>query len=308
MSRAQLLDRLRALGLAGGPSDGRHVSRPVSASGAVRADVSGGLCADLDEDDDEAGWIPQPPVEHLGGVSEPGRPARSWRVGVLAMLLVVLVAGGWVLRSQFARGEPVEGTATTVRGSPSAPAGSPASPTVPPEATQDAPSPSSAAAPPSPVVVTVHVVGAVQNPGVVQVSAGARVTDAVAAAGGALPEADLAAINLARQVVDGEQVMVPTPGQVVPVAPAAGAGVGAVGPGSGAGSSGAGAPAESGVVNVNTASAAELDELPGIGPVLAGRIVEWRTQNGPFASVDELRDVSGIGDRLLEQLRDRVSV
>jgi len=153
-----------------------------------------------------------------------------------------------------------------------------------------------------PPMVLVHVVGEVASPGVVTVSAGSRVADAVAKAGGALPSADLERVNLARVVVDGEQVHLPAPGE--PLLPGSGGVAGASGPAADAGSAGAaGAP-----VNLNTADVAALDTLPGVGPVLAQRIVQWRQEHGRFSSVDELNEVSGIGDKLFAQLRTRVTV
>jgi competence protein ComEA len=157
-----------------------------------------------------------------------------------------------------------------------------------------APSPAAGSAP-----VVVHVVGQVRDPGLVEVPAGSRVADAVEAAGGLTGEADPAALNLARPVVDGEQLLVPRPGEAVP-APA-----GAPVPAAGAPTA-PGAPA--GPVPLNTATPAELDALPGIGPVLAARIVEWREANGGFRSVEELSEVSGIGDAVLEQVRPLVAV
>ncbi|MCL3860578.1 helix-hairpin-helix domain-containing protein [Actinotalea sp. K2] len=142
--------------------------------------------------------------------------------------------------------------------------------------------------------VVVHVVGRVLSPGVVHLPAGSRLADALEAAGGPTPEADLAAVNLARVVTDGEQVHVPAPGEAPPVQqPAA--------PGAGDQATEAGA-----ALDLNTADAVQLDVLPGIGPVLAQRIVDWRAQNGPFTSVEELGEVSGIGPRLLEGLRSAV--
>ncbi|MGF1661570.1 MAG: ComEA family DNA-binding protein, partial [Kineosporiaceae bacterium] len=147
---------------------------------------------------------------------------------------------------------------------------------------------------------TVHVAGAVGAPGIVVVAPGARVVDAVAAAGGLADEADVAAINLARPVADGEMILVPVPGQEVPAAAGGGPVPGAPPPGSGAG--------PSGLVDVNTATAGELEQLPGIGPVLAQRIVAWREDTGPFASVDDLAAVPGIGPATLEELRDSATV
>ncbi len=148
-------------------------------------------------------------------------------------------------------------------------------------------------------LLVVAVVGQVNSPGVVTLPEGSRVFDAVAAAGGATGDADLAAINLARPVTDGEQIVVPAPGETVPDG-AASPDV----PGDGGGTG----PAASGLIDLNTADAGMLDTLPGIGPALAARIVDWRTANGPFASVDELDEVSGIGPALLAKVRDLVTV
>lgn len=160
--------------------------------------------------------------------------------------------------------------------------------------------------------VYVHVVGQVRRPGVVSVPAAARVRDAVAAAGGALQGADLGALNLARPVTDGEQVRVPKPGEEVPrhTPPAAAAGTnGPISPGgSSPAAPGAAPSAASGPVDLNAADLAALDALPGIGPVLAQRIIQFRTDNGPFSAVEELGEVSGIGERVLERLRPLVTV
>lgn len=142
----------------------------------------------------------------------------------------------------------------------------------------------------------VHVLGAVAKPGLVELAAGSRVVDAVAAAGGFTVEADPAGVNLARPVVDGEQLVVLAIGEApAPVA------------GSGAASSGAG-PAGDGVVHLNTADLAALDTLPRIGPALAQRIIDWRDANGPFTSVEQLLEVAGIGDAVFAGLADRVSL
>jgi competence protein ComEA len=145
---------------------------------------------------------------------------------------------------------------------------------------------------PSPTVtIIVDVAGEVARPGVYEFDEGDRVIDAIERAGGQLPKADLSLLNLAAPLTDGTQILVPKagpPGVVVP-------GGGTVG------SSG-------GLININSASATELETLSGIGEVLAATIVEYREQNGPFASVDDLMDVSGIGPATLEEIRDQVTV
>jgi competence protein ComEA len=145
--------------------------------------------------------------------------------------------------------------------------------------------------------VRVHVVGQVRHPGVVTLPSGARVEDALRAAGGATAKADLVRVNLARPVVDGEQIVVPKPGE--PVTGAAAVGGAPAWTGSGV---------STGPVDLNTAGLAELDALPGVGPVLAQRILDWRTQNGRFSTVDELGEVSGIGEKVLANLRPLVRV
>lgn len=127
--------------------------------------------------------------------------------------------------------------------------------------------------------VVVHVAGRVEQPGLIRLPSGSRVADAIDAAGGALKPRDLDSVNLARVLIDGEQIQV----------------------GAEAGSTDTG-------ININSASAAELEALPGIGPVLAARIVEWRTANGPFTSIDDLGQVGGIGNSVLEELRSMARV
>lgn len=141
--------------------------------------------------------------------------------------------------------------------------------------------------------VVVHVAGAVQTPGVVVIAVGSRVVDALAAAGGPRPDAELDAINLAAVVADGVRIYVPVVGEVPPAEGPAGAPTGA---------------APSGPVDLNRATAAELDALPGIGPATAAAIVAHRQANGPFASVDALADVRGIGPAKLDALRGLVGV
>jgi competence protein ComEA len=153
----------------------------------------------------------------------------------------------------------------------------------------------------APTEVVVHVAGAVVSPGVRRLPPGSRVTDALDAAGGALPDADLPRVNLAAPLVDGQQVYVPRPGEEVPVAGGSGL------PG-GAGVAGSGGVVPGTPVDLNTATAEQLDTLPGVGPATAAAIIAHREQHGPFTSVDQLLDVRGIGEAKLEQLRDLVSV
>jgi competence protein ComEA len=140
-------------------------------------------------------------------------------------------------------------------------------------------------------------VGQVRTPGLVELPAGSRVGDALHAAGGATDAADLSVVNLARVLVDGEQVVVPAPGEVSAATARPGTAPGAPGTAS-----------EAAVVDLNTAGLAELDALPGIGPVLAQRILDWRTDNGAFRDVAELGEVAGIGETLLGRLRPMVTV
>jgi competence protein ComEA len=147
----------------------------------------------------------------------------------------------------------------------------------------------------------VHVVGAVRRPGVYRLRAGQRVQDAIRRAGGARPGADLQAINLAAKVADAQQVVVPRRGRGA----AAGGPVTAAGGGTGAGTPG-GPPAAP--VNLNTATAEQLDTLDGVGPATAQKILEYRQQHGGFRSVDDLAQISGIGPKRLEALRGQVQV
>lgn len=171
-------------------------------------------------------------------------------------------------------------------------------------------SPSPSASPTKAISMRIHVVGAVAHPGVVSVASGARVWDAVMAAGGMTKEADPTGVNLARALTDGEQVHVPKPGEKwTPPADAQTPAANPASPGSPATSGAKQADGStSGTVNLNTADLAALDSLPGVGPVLAQRILEWRTEHGKFSTVDELGEVSGIGDKLLARLKPKVTV
>ncbi|MGX7675729.1 helix-hairpin-helix domain-containing protein [Plantactinospora sp. DSM 117369] len=194
------------------------------------------------------------------GAFDPGR--RGVKALAVLAVIVVLGAAGWAWLSR-PRSEPV------VAVSSSAPAFVP-TPSVPGSAVGGA-------------EVVVAVAGKVRRPGLVRLPAGARVADALESAGGALPGVDVALLNLARKVTDGELILV------------------GVTPPPGAGPAG-------GKVNLNTATVAQLDALPGVGPVLAQRIVAHREEHGGFRSVADLRQVTGIGDARYEDLKDLVTV
>lgn len=164
--------------------------------------------------------------------------------------------------------------------------------------------PATAPPPPQPTTVrlVVHVAGAVRRPGVVALTEGARVADAVTAAGGLAEGADQARINLAAPVADGAMLWVPTIGEEntgsLPASPGPQSGLSAAAPSDGLQSS----------INVNTATAADLESLPGIGPSLAERIISYRDTQGPFSVAEDLLAVPGIGPRTLERFVDRVRV
>lgn len=204
------------------------------------------------------------PLDALrGGRLDPGRR------GAVALALVAVVAA-LVAGVVALRGRPQEVAVPRVEQAGQPLPGSSAQPGTAPAAE-----------------VVVSVAGKVRRPGLVRLPAGSRVDDAVRAAGGVLPGSDPGLLNLARKLVDGEQVLVGVAG----ASTAAGA---------------AGSP--SGLVDLNAATASDLDGLPGIGPVLAERIVSWRTENGPFGSVDQLREVPGIGEAKYASLRSKVTV
>lgn len=160
----------------------------------------------------------------------------------------------------------------------------------------------------APQAIAIHIVGQVKKPGVWFVPEGSLVLDVVTKAGGLTSSADATAINLARKVSAGEHIYVPAPGEKVPTLPAVAQPTPKSSGTSRTGADGKGSPAATPTpVNVNTASAQELEQLPGIGPVTAERIVQWRLDNGPFMKSAELRQVRGIGPALMKQLRGRVT-
>lgn len=212
--------------------------------------------------------------------------------------MLVLIAVGVVHLSGSGSAVPLE-TAPTV--SPeSAPVASPQ----PSSAAPEGASPAETASDPSETAdsasseIIVHVSGAVAAPGVVRLPGDARVDDALSAAGGATEDADLSAVNLARPLTDGEQIHLPLPGEAPRPLPPDPAGA----------TAGSADPAGQASIDLNTADAAALEELPGVGPAIAQRIVEHREKNGAFTSVDGLLEVSGIGPATLEEIRGRASV
>ncbi|MEV0726647.1 helix-hairpin-helix domain-containing protein [Micromonospora purpureochromogenes] len=244
-----------------------HPGPVTSAPGVPVGEVDHGMpVPDEDPSVAPASRLPGP------GAFDPGRRG----VGALAAVAVVVVlgAGFWAWQSR-PQAEPVRPVASV-----SAPEVS----TTAPEATATGSG-----------ELVVAVAGKVRRPGLVRVPAGARVADAVQAAGGALPGVDVALLNPARKVADGELILVGVaapPGQPGAAVPPV-----------------AGDPAvPGGLVNLNTATLAQLDGLPGVGPVLAQRILTHRDQHGGFRSVGDLRQVDGIGDARYEQLKDLVTV
>ncbi len=200
--------------------------------------------------------------------------------GVLALAAVFAVHHFWAVRPRTVQPPPVARAVTSPVGQVT---GGSAMPTA---------RPSAAAA-----EVVVDVAGKVRAPGVRRLPAGSRVTDALKAAGGPLPGTDTSGLNLARPLTDGEQVVV---GQPVPPAEAAGARSGGAAQAAGT-AGGTGGP-----LSLNTATAEQLDALPGVGPVLARRIVEYRTEHGGFTSVSQLRQVTGVGERRFQELQPLV--
>lgn len=265
------------------------------------------------------------PAEHdtlVGRETARRRWAVSLRVALAAAVALLLVAGVVVVRdlttmsvdpvpvsaadeeSRVDDADDADGSAESVTGDASAgsaPGGGSESTSMGTGGDGSAEGDAEGGATAAAETIVVHVAGQVHTPGVVEIPSGARVVDAITAAGGTTAEADTASVNLARPAVDGEQVYVASPGEVVPGPPDAHGVAG--GPGVGGGPDGSAS-----LVNLNSATSEELQTLPGVGPAIAQRILDWRESNGTFGSVDQLQDVSGIGPVVLEGLRALATV
>ncbi len=293
------------------------LGRELEQAGLRRVDES----EEVDEVSAAAAELPRPvPVEPGGRHLPPPRPGllrrfggatSGWlgdqvpttlrgRIGLEAgpVLLVVALVGIAVATAVVVAvrmGGDSEAVAPRA-GSPRA--GLPASPLVPTASAAGAPSTgagigAATAAGRQGAGVTVDVAGRVRRPGVATLPAGSRVVDALRRAGGTRGRVDLSTLNLARVLVDGEQILVGRPAQSGGVA---------------AGASAAAPDPVGALVNLNTATPEQLDTLPGVGPVTAQKILEWRSSHGAFSSVDELLEVDGIGEKTLSDLAPHVTV
>lgn len=220
------------------------------------------------------------------GSVRPLTPLTAFRrphlVVVAAIVAVGLLVAGWAVL----RARPVA-VAVTPPVVSSAPTGAPTG----------AVDPGSSASPRASVAgVVVHVLGAVRKPGLVTLATGSRVQDAIAAAGGLAAKADPGELNLAQAVTDGQQIVVGTKNK-----PAGEVRNGTAGGSVGGGAGGSGTAAGQ-LVDLNTAGQAELEELPGVGPVMAGKILTWRTENGRFSRVEELQEIDGVGPKTYAKL------
>lgn len=211
---------------------------------------------------------------------------------VVAMLVVIAMASGLAMASFGGESGGVSFERDDGSGS-----------LVEPESGDASSDKASKGSPPKDSAVTevyVDVDGAVASPGVYRLNDGARVAQAIDAAGGLMPEADVTGLNRASKVADGQKIYVPKVGEQQTIAAGDGADGGAV--------AASGAKDATGLVNINTASAAELQTLSGIGPSMAQSIIDERTKNGAFASVDDLMRVSGIGEKKLAKIKDCICV
>jgi competence protein ComEA len=297
---------------AGRPRDGPAATVGAPTVGGMRTELPAerlhrrlGADPDTDADNTDADtdpnsllprWLPDGSADGAGGWIAKVRadPGRAGAVALAAIAAIaVLVAIFTLMRDQpapvrSAKLPPVEPVSSSTRG----------------------PSPGTTTKPDQPVVVSV--VGLVHTPGLVTLAPGARIADALKAAGGATDGADTVGLNMARQVDDGEQIVVgiaPVKGQPPVLGSSVTSGTAAPGPpGTGSHPGRPDKPGRPAAVNLNTATVQQLDALPGVGPVTAAAIVAWRDANGKFTSVDQLAEVDGIGPARLEKLRRLVRV
>jgi competence protein ComEA len=297
---------------AGRPRDGPAATVGAPTVGGMRTELPAerlhrrlGADPDADADNTDADtdpnsllprWLPDGSAGGAGGWIAKVRadPGRAGAVALAAIAAIaVLVAIFTLMRDQpapvrSAKLPPVEAVSSSTRG----------------------PSPGATTKPDQPVVVSV--VGLVHTPGLVTLAPGARIADALNAAGGTTDGADTAGLNMARQVDDGEQIVVgiaPVKGQPPVLGSSVTSGTAAPGPpGTGSHPGRPDKPGRPAAVNLNTATVQQLDALPGVGPVTAAAIVAWRDANGKFTSVDQLAEVDGIGPGRLEKLRPLVRV
>ena len=248
---------------------GRHARRPVPTAGRV------------------GGWV----HDRLPPTLQGHAFLSASHLSVVALLVAAAfaVTAWWVVRADGAATvAPTAGWSETTDGVEAAPA----------QLVTPAADPTATGTTGEPAIVVVDVAGKVRRPGIATLPIGSRVVDALEAAGGVRHGVDLTTLNLARLLVDGEQIVVgvPPPGGVAAPAASAAGGV--------AGGAADGAP----LVNINSATQVQLEELPGVGPVTAQAILQWRTDNGPFTAVDELLEVSGIGDATLAEIAPFVTL
>lgn len=287
---------------------GRAAADPGAAPAAAAASASRevgtpvsrkvGTPAEPDRPGRHARRTATPPTRLAGWVHDRLPPTLQGRVrltvGHLAVVALLATAGlavtsWWVLRAEGTTAVVPASTRTATDPSTAQPAGSPAALVTP--AAEAAPT-----AVTDPSVVVVDVAGRVRRPGIATLPVGSRVVDALEAAGGVRRGVDLTTLNLARVLVDGEQVVVGIPPPTGVAAPAA------------SGSGAAGVAGSAPLVSLNLAGQAELEELPGVGPVTAQAILQWRTDHGPFTAVDELLEVSGIGEATLAKIAPHVTL